>query len=154
MSLDQRTRAAHQCQGAQALISIHANSASKNTVSGIETFCHKPGLFTSFFKHSRDMLNSKIDSIDNHIDQKSNKLAQFIHSNLLKFAHTQKPDIVDRKVKHKVSQLLLGAEVPSILLEVGFLTNKREADFLQKKSYQKTLAKGILKGLDEFFNVM
>lgn len=97
---------------------------------------------------------SVVDAIDQTLFEKSNVLAQLVHQNMLDAVRQQNKQVVDRSVKHKVAQLLLGSDLPSILLEVGFLTNEREAALLQNKSYQKNLANGISKGLDEFFNVM
>lgn len=148
VALDQRTERALACGSADALISLHANSAGNESVHGIETFCHIPSLFTSQIKASTQKISSHID---NNIYQKSNFLAQSIHANVLDQARSKKKDLVDRKVKHKVSQVLLGSDAPAILIELGFLTNKNEAQHLQKQGYQKTLAQGISKGLDDYF---
>lgn len=152
--MSQRTERALACQGAQALISIHANSGSQKTISGIETFCHQPKLFTSRLKEGNKNVYPVVDIIDQTLFERSNLLAQLVHQNMLDAARQQNKQVVDRNVKHKVAQLLLGSDLPSIIVEVGFLTNEREATLLQNKSYQKSLAEGISKGLDQFFNVM
>ena len=43
------------------------------------------------------------------------------------------------------------ASMPVTLIEVGFMTNPTEDRLLNKKSYQKKLAKGIVSGIDEYF---
>lgn len=43
------------------------------------------------------------------------------------------------------------ATMPVTLIEVGFMTNPTEDRLLNKKSYQKKLAKGIVSGIDEYF---
>jgi N-acetylmuramoyl-L-alanine amidase len=155
LALDERTALAGKCKGAHALISIHTNSApNSSTASGIETFCHKEDLFTTRLNKADTKLLAHAEQIDKTILTNSNLLARSIHNQVLGHAKKKKADVVDRKVKHKVAQLLLGSDVPSVLLELGFLTNKKEATLLQDKSYQKVLAQGICKGLDDFFNVM
>jgi N-acetylmuramoyl-L-alanine amidase len=40
--------------------------------------------------------------------------------------------------------------MPNLLLEVGFLTNKSEAQLLNKSSYRKEFAKGIYNGIEQY----
>ena len=149
LSLDKRTERAFKCGSADALVSLHANSASLEKVHGIETFCHTSKLFNSNMNHGIAHL-----AYDTAVHQKSNLLAAAVHGNVLSMALTYKKDLVDRKVKHKVSQVLLGSDMPSILIELGFLTNTKEAQMLKSSAYQKTLAHGISKGLDAYFEMM
>jgi N-acetylmuramoyl-L-alanine amidase len=60
-------------------------------------------------------------------------------------------DVVDRKVKFSVTQLLLGAQMPSVLVEVGFLSNPKEAQLLKSAQYQNVLAQGIVDGIMSAF---
>jgi N-acetylmuramoyl-L-alanine amidase len=41
--------------------------------------------------------------------------------------------------------------MPAILIETGFLTNKKEASRLNNSLYQKRLATGIADGIDSYF---
>lgn len=155
LALDQRTASAGKCKGAQALISIHANSAPhSDRASGIETFCHKHSFFKNEFNKGNEQLLAHATQIDQSSIERSNQLAKLIQNQVINHAKTKKADVVDRGVKHNIFQMLLGSDVPSVLLELGFLTNQKEAALLQDSAYQKTLAKGICKGLDDFFNVM
>lgn len=150
LALDKRTARVNKCKGAHALISIHTNSASKEHINGIETFCHKSDLFSTQLSYARPHLKEKIDSFDTILHARSNALAAAVHSSVLQHARKQNKEVVDRKVKHKVGQLMLGSEIPSALIELGFLTNKYESQLLQKSEYQKKLAQGIYKGIDQF----
>lgn len=154
LALSDRTKRAQSCYGADALISIHTNAAPQQTVSGIETFCTQEKLFTTRLQHGGESLVKAAEQVDRIMIARSNQLAQAIHANVLGYAKQKNRSVVDRKIKHKVAQLLIGSEMPSVLLELGFLTNPYEAKLLQDKSYQKLLAQGICRGLDEFFNVM
>ncbi|NBP14946.1 N-acetylmuramoyl-L-alanine amidase [bacterium] len=152
LTLDQRTTLAQQCKNAHALISIHTNAAANSNASGIETFCHKDGMFTTQLQ-----INQTYQKIgDQNISAQSQQLAQIIHKNVLEHARKDNPAIVDRKVKDDgVLQISLGySQAPSVLLELGFLTHEVESKLLQKASYQRRLAQGIYKGVAEFFNVM
>lgn len=155
LALDQRTAKVRSCNKPEALISIHTNAAHRDTISGIETFCHVPELFNSHFVHTVDQdLLQHAQTVDTVLHNKSYQLAQLVHQQVLNSAKKQQPAVVDRKVKHKVTQLALGSEIPSVLVELGFLTHKKERELLQNESYQRDLAQGICKGLDEFFNVL
>jgi len=154
LSLDERTAIAHTCKNAGALISIHTNAASRPEAAGIETFCHVPHLFETHYQNTHQNFLAMINDVDTTLFGRSRSLADHVHKNVLESAKTKNGEVIDRKVKHKVAQLLLGSEIPSILVELGFLTNNKESVLLQKDSYQKVLAQGICKGLDAFFNIM
>jgi len=150
LALDQRTARARKCGQAAALISIHTNSASRSAVTGIETFCHTKKLFTTRLCKAKKNLMQQVQTVDAQLLSRSNNLAQSVHNHVLKEAKTKNSKVVDRKIKHKVAQLLLGTELPAILVELGFLTNQKEATLLQSNSYQQALAKGICNGIDDF----
>jgi len=44
------------------------------------------------------------------------------------------------------------SEVPSILIEMGFMTNKKEDNLMSTKSYQEKLAKGMLSGIERWLS--
>lgn len=52
----------------------------------------------------------------------------------------------DRENKYPLLSLI---RVPAVSVEMGYLTNKQEADLLKKDSYQKKIAKGIFQGILE-----
>ena len=54
---------------------------------------------------------------------------------------------IDRKVKHSVSQVLLGVQMPVILVEVGFLSHPKESLLLNDAHYQSCIARGICDGI-------
>lgn len=153
MSLSERTAKTQQCHNVQALITIHTNSSSSPATQGIETFCHQPHLFNTTTYKGESFFKPLIADIYSDIDTRSYRLAQFVHKSVLCYARKENNGVVDRKIKHQVSQLLLGSIVPSILLELGFLTNPLERSLLQKETYQMLLAQGIVEGIDAFFKL-
>ncbi|MGE0206925.1 MAG: N-acetylmuramoyl-L-alanine amidase, partial [Candidatus Babeliales bacterium] len=63
---------------------------------------------------------------------------------------SQKHPVVNRKVKQSIAQVLLGADMPSALIEMGFLSNPLETQLLAKADYQYLLAQGICNGIDSY----
>ena len=50
-----------------------------------------------------------------------------------------------------VFYVLVGAKMPSLLLEIGFITNPREAKRMKQAKYQKYLAESIALGVEKYF---
>ena len=59
-------------------------------------------------------------------------------------------DVVDRGVRRNDFRVLLRSEVPIALIEVGFLTNKKEAKRLASPWYRHILAMGICNGIRNY----
>lgn len=57
---------------------------------------------------------------------------------------------IDRGVKHAPFVVLIGAKVPAVLVEIGFLSHPVEAEKLMKKAYQRDIAQAIAKGIDRY----
>ena len=60
----------------------------------------------------------------------------------------------DRGVKHARFVVLIGANVPSILIETGFVSNPTEGKKLTTSSYQDKIATAIADGVDNFLKKM
>ena len=69
---------------------------------------------------------------------KSLTIASFIQSNF-----TKKLKRLDRKVKQDNFQVLRETIMPSVLIELGFLTNRNEGRYLNSKKGQKALSNSI-----------
>jgi N-acetylmuramoyl-L-alanine amidase len=59
-------------------------------------------------------------------------------------------DIRDLGVKQAPFYVLIGAEMPAILVETGFMTNPVERKRLQNPKYLETLADGIVAGVERY----
>ncbi len=146
VALEDRTSFANQSDG-DLFISIHANTASQSSAAGIETYCITDDLFKKKMcsvDQSDDSLLNKALS-DRYAS--SNLLAYAVHTHVVNSVRKLEPKAVDRHVKHAVSQVLTGAMMPAILVEVGFLTNKDEVQHLQDPPYQQKIAQGIHDGV-------
>lgn len=59
-------------------------------------------------------------------------------------------NLKNRGVKQAPFWVMVGASMPSVLTEVGFITNAYEARILKTASYQQKIAEGIFNGLRRF----
>ena len=165
LKLRQRTKIADK-KKAVVFISIHANSVPKkqrNKVYGIETF---------FLQNTRDAKSQRIAARENKsvlkgttklsqnviIDSvltgpkivESNKLAIDVQRRMITNLRTKYRGVKDSGVRHAPFWVLVGASRPSILVEVGYISNPRERKRLFISQYQELLAKGIAEGVDSY----
>lgn len=150
LSLDDRTLCANS-NNIDLFISVHANSGNPRA-AGIETYCLNNALFSI---HPNELLDgdqsSFLEKLNNKY-QKSISLASLVQSQLVAQA-VQQQAVIDRKVKYAASQVLIGATMPAILVEIGFVTNPDECALLATPSYQKRLAQGVVNGLDKYLEL-
>ena len=144
--LDARTTLANH-SNADLFVSIHANSAPNTAANGIETFFFDADLLKEGECFFSTLCERKQAKDQQQIKQmKSNQLAHHVHSALISTvqgAHS----VIDRTIKPAISQVLLGTQMPSVLVEVGFVTNLQEAVLLSQKAYQEKIAHGIAAGI-------
>ncbi len=74
-------------------------------------------------------------------------LAESIQQNLSKRLNSK-----DRGVKQAGFHVLVGATMPNVLVEVGFVTNKQEAKLLSTAQYKREIAKGLFESVLDFKN--
>jgi N-acetylmuramoyl-L-alanine amidase len=137
LTLQQRPRLAASW-GADAFISIHANSARNKMAGGIETFVIPAAGFPSTSSNKPDPKAYA----GNQNDAANTLLAGLIQQGML--AHTKAPD---RGVKRARFSVLRGARCPAVLVEAGFLSNSKEATLLNTASYRDHIAEGIAQGI-------
>ncbi len=76
----------------------------------------------------------------------SHKLGKYIQRNLVKTLQTK-----NRKLVNDTYTILETAEVPAVLVESGFLSNRKEAKKLADPAYQAKIAKALANGLSQYF---
>lgn len=159
LPLETRTALAN-TKEADLFVSIHINASPNRRLSGIETyFLNLATDEESMRVAAREnatttrsisdlqvilndlMLNSKINE--------SNRLARSVHSGVLGTVR-RKYRVQDLKVKQAPFYVLIGARMPAILVEVGFITNSTEYRRLKSGTYRDLLAKGIAKGVADY----
>jgi len=163
MSVLKRSEFACQLK-ADLFISIHANSwiSPGNTASGIETlYLNSPnllpptrmgGFFFLNIPRSQKYIQLANDCLKNTIDS-SKQLAHSIQENIFHVLQRHKYTIRNRGLKgNKWCRILLRSHVPTTIIEVGFVSNKIEAQRLANPTYQNLLAQGIYNGIRGFVN--
>ncbi|TET87871.1 MAG: N-acetylmuramoyl-L-alanine amidase [Sulfurovum sp.] len=167
LKLPQRTKIADK-KNAVVFISIHANSVAKrkrNKVHGVETF---------FLQKTRDARSQRIAARENKSVLKgtsklsksvildsvlsgpkivqSNKLAIDVHRRIMTNLRSRYRGVKDGGVRHAPFWVLVGASRPSILVEVGYISNPKERKRLFMPRYQELIAKGIAEGVDRYLD--
>ncbi len=158
-----RTHFANQ-KHADLFISIHCNIAPKHIYSphGIETYFLSPTRSSRAIRVAR-IENKEIKGL-NYLDQRvilnflnkdriiaSNKFAIDVQSSILKSLRSRFTDVKDGGVRPAPFWVLVGTQMPAILIETGYLTNPVEAKKLFNPAYQSYLAKGIANGVANYF---
>ncbi|NPA11320.1 MAG: N-acetylmuramoyl-L-alanine amidase [Epsilonproteobacteria bacterium] len=148
---------------ADLFISLHCNIAPKHLKGphGIETYFLSPNRSERAIRVAR-LENREIKGL-NYLDQRvilgflnrdriidSNKLAIDIQKGMLSSLR-RRYYVKDGGVRPAPFWVLVGTQMPAILIEMGYLTNPTEAKRLKSPAYQKLIAKGIAKGIDEYF---
>jgi N-acetylmuramoyl-L-alanine amidase len=160
--LETRTAIANQ-QRADLFISIHANSSQDPTARGVETYYLN---FTS----SPDAL--EVAARENAVSEKSiyelqdlvKKIAlkekieesrefagdvqESLHSGLA----AKSPAIRDRGVKKAPFIVLIGANMPSILAEISFVSNPTDERRLETSEYRQRIAESLYRGIAKYVN--
>jgi N-acetylmuramoyl-L-alanine amidase len=88
------------------------------------------------------MLNSKINE--------SSRLADAVQRGLTKQLPKRYSKIKDLGVKQAPFYVLIGAQMPSIMVETSFITNKREEKRLASSAYQDAVVAGIVAGIRSY----
>jgi len=151
---------------ADLFISIHANAIEgrkKFTLKGIETFYLSPARSQRAKKVAEKENRASLINMDilskntllNFLNREkiiqSNKLAIDIQANILKSLREKYNDIKDGGVRPAPFWVLVGAGMPAVLVEVGYITNPTEAKRLFNPFYQNRIAKGFADGIESYF---
>ncbi len=148
--LDMRTLSANN-NHADIFISIHANSAPKSEASGIETYWSCRENIKRISLHDTISYQNSINEHAKKLDQASKLLASNIHNNVINKVN-ERHVVLDRNVNESLAQVLIGTDMPSALIEIGFVSNQQEAKKLVDHNYQYLIAQGICKGIEMYYN--
>ena len=140
MGLGQRVRAA-QRHGADLFVSIHLNSAANPYATGIETYLLPAPGSASTAGDSR--ATAAVEG--NKYDAASMVLAYHVHTHA-----AERTRAADRGIKHARFAVLKDVSCPAILIECGFVSNRREETRLLRSSHRDSIAQGIAEGVLEY----
>jgi len=160
--LEERTAIANKVN-ADLFLSVHANAAANRNAAGIETYylnlakTEKAAQLaakengTSLEKVS--VLQAILfDLMANYKLNDSAHLADEVQKALHKKARTHYPDVKNLGVKQGPFYVLVGATMPSILVETAFLSNAQEEAHLKDPAYRDLPAEGILDGVRAYIS--
>ncbi len=142
---------------ADLFISIHANANQNSKAKGIETYYLDVASTDKASEgiaarenadsgYSIQELNPLLEGlVQESKSADSQRLATHVQKELIKAT-----DAADRGVKHARFVVLIGTNVPAILIETGFISNPTEGKNLTADVYQQKIARGIALGIDKF----
>ena len=160
LPLERRTAIANM-KKADLFISLHVNAHRNRKISGLETY---------FLNMATDERSVMVAARENATSQKNISDLQTILNDLMlntkiaessRLAHEVQKGMVSRVrkkytrarnlgVKQAPFYVLIGAQMPSVLVETGFLTNRTERKRLLSKKYQESVAEGICAGIKTY----
>jgi len=158
--LEERTDIANQAK-ADLFLSIHANSSPLRSAAGVETYYlnfttskaaldlaarENAGSQKSIFE-LQDLLE-KI-ALKDKVDE-SREFANRIQSALFSFSAKNDAHARDRGVRKAPFVVLIGASMPSVLAEIGFISNAHDESIMKKAEYRQRLAESLYKGLSSY----
>lgn len=161
--LEERTAIANRLK-ADIFVSIHVNASRNRDSRGLETFvlnvtndksalevAAKENMATE--KNMSDLQGILKDIMMNSKLEESLLLASKAQESLTKAVYGNANHRLNRGVKQAPFYVLVGAQMPSILVEAGFISNKEEADNLKTKAHRQKIAFGIFQGLQNYIDL-
>jgi len=164
--LEERTNIANQAK-ADLFISIHANSSHDSGARGIETYyLNMKGSAEAMEVASRENATAQegVHDLENLVKKiaqtekidESKEFAQDIQDSLAKRIQNQKnaKNIKNRGVRKAPFVVLIGADMPSILTEISFLSNPSDEKLLKQPEQRQRVAEGLFQGISSYLQNM
>jgi len=158
--LEARTAIANKAQ-ADLFISVHANSSPDDSARGVEVYylnftsdpeamkvASRENAVSTQSVHELSDLVKKI-ALKDKIDE-SRELAADVDASLYAGLAKGNAGLRDRGVKKAPFVVLIGANMPSILAEISFVTNEDDAAQLQTGAYRERVAESLYKGVAKY----
>jgi len=166
VELKDRTKFAND-KNADLFVSIHANSIPKtsdaNAAQGIETYFLSPArsersMRVAALENSEDLEEmgaygklSFLSFLNKEKIIASNKLAIDLQKGMLGNLRKQFPHVKDNGVREAPFWVLVGAQMPAVLVEVGYISHPEEALRIADEKYQKWMIEGLVEGVGRYF---
>jgi N-acetylmuramoyl-L-alanine amidase len=158
--LEERTRIANEDK-ADLFISIHANSSPEASATGVETYyfnltSDKSGLdlatrenaaSASSISDLGDLLHKAV--LQTKLEE-SREFAQKIQASLWASSVRMNSRSRDRGVRQAPFVVLIGATMPSILAEIGFVSNPHDERLLRRSDQRQKIAEALYKGISGY----
>ncbi len=153
---------------ADLFLSIHADSAANRKATGLSVYTlsetasdkeaaalaekeNKADIVAglNFAEHSKEVSDVLLNLAQRETLNRSSELATFMVQEMRKSTHT-----LDNTHRFAGFAVLKAPDVPSVLMELGYLSNRSEEKLLQQKSYRKKLAASAVRAIDKYFENM
>ncbi len=158
--LEERTATAN-AEDADLFISLHMNASPNREAKGIETY---------YLDNTTDEAAIRLAARENSTSRRNISDLQFILSDMtqnmkledsITLAHRLQGGLVegmakimgdtkDLGVKKALFYVLVGARMPSVLVEMFFITNRKEGRAMSRDSYQDALVQSLFSGIQKF----
>jgi len=160
--LPDRTAVANEAGGA-VFISLHVNSSPASTVHGIETYvldntgdqasrklAERENGVAELAGAGGDLAFMLSDLVQTGKLEDSVRLAQAVQLGIMTAVKSRHRDVRNLGVKKAPFHVLVGAHMPCILIEMGFLDHPVEGRRLGNRSYREIVAAGIGQGIENY----
>lgn len=162
--LEERTAVANSRE-ADLFLSIHANSSRSGRSRGVETYflnfavdrhaeavaARENAISSATLKDLQDLvkaitMNSKIDE--------SREFARAIHEAMVDRLKPGYPELLDRGVRTAPFYVLIGANMPSVLAEISFISHAQEEKRLRSADHRQRIAESLLGGVRSYLKAL
>jgi len=158
--LERRTRIANDAH-ADLFLSIHANSSQVQTATGVETYYlnfttsktalevaarENAGAEKSIFE-LQDLL--KQIALKDKVEE-SREFASRVQSSLFAASTRTNAKSRDRGIRKAPFVVLIGASMPSVLAEIGFVSNSKDEVIMKRPDYRQRIAEALYKGIANY----
>lgn len=155
--LEERTEIANRAK-ADLFISIHANSSQDHAARGVETYyLNLKGSAEAMEVAARENASSQqgihdLQDLVKRITQtekidESKEFAQDVQGSLSQRIQKVNRTVKNRGIRKAPFVVLIGADMPSILTEISFLSNPSDEQLLKKPEHRQRVAEGIYQGV-------
>jgi N-acetylmuramoyl-L-alanine amidase len=161
--LEERTRIANE-RKADLFLSIHANSSRSTRIAGSETFylnfttsedalevAARENATSQTSIHELQTLVQKIAL--NEKVQESRELASIIQKALYRYVPRNR-SFKNRGIKKAPFVVLIGAQMPSVLAEIAFLSNPKDEQLLKRSAYRQKVAEALYRGVAQYASAL
>lgn len=162
--LGRRTAIANEAN-ADLFLSIHVNSSPARSAAGVETYylsftTSQAALETAARENAgaeqnihdlQDLLRQI--ALKDKVDE-SREFASRIQTSLGSVAARANRSSKDRGIKKAPFVVLIGATMPAVLVEIGFITNSQDAVLMRRGDHRQRLAEALYRGLSSYANTL
>lgn len=169
LPLEERTAIANR-RNADLFVSIHANASPRREAKGVETYmlnwtddeeairvaARENAISIKKMKEMNRQMDIveviKSDLIRENKRDESIKLANYVQRSLVSNLNTRREQVLNLGVKQALFYVLFGAKMPSVLVEVSFISNPEEERMLSDEAFRLMIARGVAQGIGAYLN--